>query len=274
MDQNRVFVLTAQESQFKVIIGEQQIMLTIYRLKYRCQGAIRNWLHVKAGTTLLFLCLFFLFLFQSCDGGSSGGSTSDDISSQEFFAPAESVHQTAYYSYETAPEGFTAVVGWMQAIDIEGMGEPSQVEVDWMRVYATVDNTDTILLEDTFDSHTPAMDYYGLYSRDPWFVGDVLGDMPFTVENGTLVLEPDTNPDAVYHWWNTTRSIVPEDADRIWFEARVRIIGGAGVQAGIDYWKDLYAEYAGYNVNNTEAGVSDWFGNITDDWQIISVGRR
>jgi len=30
---------------------------------------------------------------------------------------------------------------------------------------------------------------------------------------------------------------------------------------------------AGYNVNNTEAGTSDWFGNSTTDWQIITVGK-
>ncbi|MHB8580685.1 MAG: hypothetical protein ACYDA4_12640 [Ignavibacteriaceae bacterium] len=173
----------------------------------------------------------------------------------------------------TPPSGFTAAVGWMQGIDIDGKGTPSKVEVDWMVLHAVVNNKDTILYEDNFNYDTPAMHWYGLYSRNPWFAGDRLADMPYTIENGSLIIKPNTKSNYVFHWWNTSRSLVPSGTARVWFEARVRITGGAGVQAGIDYWKDLTAEPAGYNVNNTEAGVSDWFGNSTTDWQIINVGR-
>lgn len=142
-----------------------------------------------------------------------------------------------------------------------------------MRVHATVSGVDVIILEDTFDVKTSAMDYFGLYSRNPWFAGDRIAPMPFTIQSGALTLDPGSNPNRVFHWWNPSRSLIPVGTSRVWFEARVRIAGGAGVQAGIDYWIEPNASYAGPNVNNTEAGASDWYGNSTVDWQIISVGH-
>jgi len=216
-----------------------------------------------------FLFTLITLFTQGCGSGSSGNQ---DIYAGNF-APPESPYPIGYYLHETPPEGFRAVVGWMQAIDIDGDGEPCQVEVDWMRVYGVINGENIILLEDDFNAYLPTMDFYGLYRRDPWFAGDQLGDMPFVIQDSMLVLTPDVHPDKVFHWWNTKRSLVPEDADRVWFEAMVRISGGTGVQAGMDYWKDLSAPYAGVNINNVEAGASDWYGNSTDDWQIISVGR-
>jgi hypothetical protein len=193
------------------------------------------------------------------------------------FAPTEAANPLEYYRHPTPPPGFAAVTGWMQAIDIRGQGEPSTVEVDWMRLHATVNGADVVLLEDLFASPNPAMEWYGLYRRDPWFAGDWLESMPFDLQGGAMILQPGLRPDRVFHWWNTapaqnvTRALVPAGTSRIWFEARARIAGGAGVQAGIDYWKDLTAPYAGVNVNNTEAGASDWYGNSTGDWQIIQI---
>lgn len=163
-------------------------------------------------------------------------------------------------------------MGWLQAIDINGSGEKSKVEVDWMRVYASSD-TDSILFVDEFDLHLSGMDDYGLYLREPWFEGDKQDSMPYALQNGSLIVEPSLYPENVFHWWNTSRSIVPQNTERIWYQARIRITGGAGVQAGIDYWKDLSSGYNGLDVNNTEAGVSDWYGSSTDGWQIISVGQ-
>jgi hypothetical protein len=189
------------------------------------------------------------------------------------FAPVESPHKTGYYRYALPPSGFTAVVGFMHAIDIDGTGAASKVEVDWIQLYATINSVDVLILEDKYDSYTSAMDWYGLYQRNPWYDGDRLAAMPWALENGSLVLEPSLYPQLIFHWWNTARSSIPAGASRVWFQARVRITGGAGVQTGIDYWKDLTATYAGPDANNREAGASDWFGNSTADWQIITVGK-
>lgn len=220
-----------------------------------------------------FLGLFLIglmTLMQACGGD---GSSDDSATITPKYAPSESPRKTAYFSYAIPPTGFTAVVGWMMAIDIQGKGISSKVEVDWMRLHAVVDGNDMILYEDNFDALAPAMNNFGLYIRNPWFDGNQHTAMPFTIENSRLVIEPSRYPQKVFHWWNTSRSIVPKGTSRVWFEASIRITGGAGVQAGIDYWKNLTVDWAGYNVNNIEAGVSDWFGNSTNDWQIISVGR-
>lgn len=197
----------------------------------------------------------------------------DPMKNKATYAPIESVHQYGYYNLPVPPSGFTAAIGWMQAIDIDGKGTPSKVEVDWMRLHAIINKTDTVLYTDEFNYQTDAMSYYGLYSRYPWFAGDRLASMPFIVENGMLIMHPDFYSNNVYHWWNTSRVLLPINMSRIWFESKVRITGNAGVQIGIDYWKNLDAPPAGYNVNNTEVGTSDWFGNSTADWQIISVGK-
>jgi|GEM_PF-2677725 len=212
------------------------------------------------------LLLSGILLIQGCGGGSGGGSVT--------FAPVESPHTTGYYRYAVPPSGFTAVEGWMQAIDIKGAGNPSKVEVDWIRVHAVVNRADIVLLEDTYDVQVSAMNLFGLYKRTPWLVdGTQEASMPFLIQNSVLVLAPSDNPQWVYHWWNISRALVPAGTSRVWLEARVRVTGGAGVQAGIDYWKDLNASYAGPDINNTEAGVSDWCGSSTADWQIISVGH-
>jgi hypothetical protein len=205
-------------------------------------------------------------------GSSSGRSNQGGGGGGAIFAPIESPHQTAYFNLAVLPPGFTAALGWMQAIDIRGQGAPSTVEIDWMRLHAIVNGVDTIIMVEEFSIRTSAMDYFGLYGRSPWFAGDRLGAMPFTVNNGAMTMEPGTISDRVFHWW-TPRVTIPAGATRVWFEARIRVTGGAGVQCGIDFWRDVNAPYAGPNVNNVESGASDWFGDSTSDWQNIAVGR-
>ncbi len=223
----------------------------------------------KEGIIFILVLLIVIF-FQGCGGGSDGSQLGADAP----YAPEESPRKTAYFRYPTPPEGFSAVLGWMQAINIYGTGEPSEVEVDWMRLHAVLnDGSDIVLLEDDFDNELPSYWYFGLYLRDPWFGDDDYHEpMPFLVEDSSLIISPNTDPDRVFHWW-TDRVDVPEDVERIWLEARVRISGLCGVQAGIDYWRNLDAEWAGDNGNNIEAGASDWYGNSTTDWQVISVGK-
>lgn len=189
------------------------------------------------------------------------------------FAPAEALYKSSYFRYPTPPAGYPAVVGLMHAIDINGTGTPSKVEVDWMRLYGTVNGQTTLLYEDTFDTHTSLMDWYGLYSRNPWYAGDKLASMPFVIQNSSLIIEPSLIPNRIYHWWNTSRVLIPAGTTRVWLEAKVRITGGAGVQAGLDYWVSTSASWNGTDVNNTEAGASNWYGNSTTDWQIITIGK-
>ena len=212
--------------------------------------------------------LLCLLLFSSLLLGCINNTNPDDAT----YAPKESPHQHSYYSLPTPPQGFTVGASWMQAIDIDGKGTPSKVEVDWMRLHAIIGIKDSILTEESFDEEAPLMHWYGLYSRIPFVIGDRLDVMPFTVENGIMILEPSTSPKLVFHWWNTSKPIIPIGTTRVWFESKIRIIGCAGVQAGIDYLTS--SDVKGVtNKTEIEAGVSDWFGNSTTDWQIITVGK-
>jgi len=197
---------------------------------------------------------------------------SNDDQDRKKYAPKEAVWQTGYYKYEIPPEGFTAVLAWAAMIDIDGDGLNCQVEIDYLAVHALVDQKDTILFIDEFDYMVNAMQAYSNYPRSPWFANSPT-PLSFYIGNGRILILPFTSPDKVSHIWNTERAVVPFNASRVWVEAKVRIEQGAGVQIGIDYWKDRYANYAGYNINNTEAGVSDWYGDSTSEYQIITVGK-
>lgn len=235
------------------------------------------------------LAVFCGSLLSGCGAGDGGGN--DDYSSadppQSTIAdpvvdpiPSEPVIRSAYYSLPLPPDGFSSSIGWMQVIHDyreEANSTPiSRVEIDWMRLWARVDGEDVLLTSDEYQVEDPEWMWFGLYLRDPWFEGDIQEAMAVEHDplNGSLVITPSDWPMFVGHWWNTAypRPIVPIDAERVWLECRVRIQGSALVQAGIDHWRTPTAIYEGPNVNNSEAGASDWFF-ADDNWQIISVGK-
>lgn len=186
-------------------------------------------------------------------------------------APSESPQRIGYYSKLTPPSGFLASLGWLQALQNTDIGGTSHIETDWMRLHAIIDKKDTIIISEEFDLVTTNMSSYGLYNRDPWYGGDKQESMPFTLSNSIMLIKPSLHPEKVFHWW-TSRATVPLGSSRVWFEARIRIIGAAQLQGGIDYWRNLDSPYLGYNVNNTEAGVSEWVCEA-GEWIIVSVGR-
>jgi len=187
---------------------------------------------------------------------------------EDTYFPAESPFPRGVFFHATPPsEKYTAVVGWMQAIDIDGRGTSSKVEVSMMRLHATINGEDVILFEDYFQKSLSAYNYYKLYSREPWFDHEV-AFMPYTINSSGLVMNPGSNPNCVYHWWDYHRSLVSFKATLVWFEATVRITGDAGVQIGMDYWEDLNCSDC-----SDEAGASPWYGSSTSEWQHIIVGK-
>lgn len=181
-------------------------------------------------------------------------------------APDESPVKEGYLSYTSAPDGFGAVQPWMQAVS---MSDSCTVDVDWMRTYACIDGEDTIITEEDFNEYTDDMEWYGLYNRSPWYAGDRLEDMPFTILDGCLHITPSAHSDRVYHWWNW-RTEVPSGSTKIWFEVRFHSSGGASVQIGIDYWRTIDASY-GNGQNNKEGSASEWV--CADGWHVVEVGK-
>ncbi len=185
--------------------------------------------------------------------------------------PPEVAHETGYVAYLLPPAGFTAGLGWLQAIHDVNRPGPSSVEVDWMRLYCVVNGQDVLIESDEYDD---AEIGGGLYTRYPWFETGFYEDISadFNLTKGYAVLTISDYPDNVWHWWNTQwpRALIPAAAERCFMEALVRIQGPALVQAGLDYWREPDSVWEGTNVNNVEAGISDWLSE-SDQWQLISI---
>lgn len=194
--------------------------------------------------------------------------------------PPEALIQKAYFKHPLPPQGFTSTIGWMQAFH-DGRKEissksSSKILIDWMRLYARVNGEDVLLASDEYSNPSPG-EWFELYQRNPWLGKKDREPLPMehNAKNGWLILTPSDWPDRVGHWWNagSPRPTIPTGAQLIWMECRVRIEGPALVQAGIDHWKSPTAKYAGPNVNNVEAGASNWHF-ASPEWQTITVPQR
>jgi hypothetical protein len=183
--------------------------------------------------------------------------------------PDEVAHKKGYIKYLTPPENFKAVNGWITAIHDKNSNEPSQIEIDYVRLYARFNNSDTLL--DT-NEYNDGVAEGGLYMRQPWFGVNDNTPIPYEfVNNNYLLLKTSTKPDNVWHVWNKKwpRATVPPNAERCWLEVKCRITGSALIQLGIDFWREPTSEWAGWNVNNIESGVSDWY-YTKDEWLILN----
>lgn len=189
--------------------------------------------------------------------------------------PTEVAFKEGYIKHLVPPNNFKASLAWMQTIHDTRKEGNSKVEVDWLKLYARVDGEDKLILMDEYNEKACG----GLWKRNPWF-GSVLGlfqtggldEFPVEIKEGILIIEPHERPKKVWHWWTCERAEIPSNIERVWMEARVRITGPALVQTGIDFWRDLKVGYAGKNVNNVEAAVSDWYFE-DEEWQIITLAK-
>ena len=189
---------------------------------------------------------------------------------------------TEYHNYcrlQLPPNGFTTGLPWMQALHNGGPNDNSKVEVAYLRFYAHTASGDTLLFEDDYSDNLEltAYDYGGTYLRYPFFFDEenYSWAMPAEINNGNLIIKTDTHKDRVFHWWSSQRILIPNNAQYVFTETKVKITGDACVQLAIDFWKDLTSPYAGLNINNTEAGVSDFiFESTSNDWQIITFSTE
>lgn len=172
-----------------------------------------------------------------------------------------------YFKYPLPPSGFEAGCAWLQAIHDERNSEESKVEVDWVNIYCNVNGVAQLLQSDNFNDTFGG----GLATRYPWFLVDVDESMPAIIEPaGVLSMKPSERMDRIWFLWNTSRAKIPDNAERCWMEARVRISGPALVQTGLDWHQNLTSISSTYTIK--EAGASNWFF-ADSEWQIISVGK-
>ncbi len=188
--------------------------------------------------------------------------------------PPEIPQYHEYCRLRLPPSSFSAGLPWMQALHSGNANDSSKVEIDYLRFYAHTPDGDTLLCEDDYldDLQLAGYDNGGTYLRYPFFFLEEENNwaMPAEIANGNLVFFPGAQRDRVFHWWTSERATIPQDAEYVYAEARVRITGDACVQLAVDFWRDLESPYSGFDVNNTEAGVSDFiFGMRSDEWQPI-----
>lgn len=188
--------------------------------------------------------------------------------------PGYVAHPAAYVNMLLPPHGFTAATPWFCGIHLDSPSETSYIDLDYMRIFAVVAGQNTLLFSDDYNAAGSVSG--GLYLKHPWFGnGDYHeNEIPYTAfaDSGFVRLITSDRNDRVWHLWNRNRSLVPVNAEKCWVEVRCRISGPAAVQIGMDFWRDMYATWNGLDVNNVEAGASNWYFQ-GDDWQIIRFGN-
>nr|WP_231848352.1 IPT/TIG domain-containing protein [Gloeobacter violaceus] len=169
----------------------------------------------------------------------------------------------------TPPDGFTAITYWGQAIvDTSKTGEAT-VEIDYMKLWCTINGTEKLLADDQGSV------YGHLYVRSGWYSIRETEPMPYTynAQNDSVVLKLSQHPDKIFHWYmNTPRaSWSPQDTvSGCRVEGRMKISGPALVQLGADWWVDAYAPWNGAQVNNREMGYTNWYRQ-SPDWRVIDL---
>lgn len=218
----------------------------------------------------------FVLLMLLCAFGmpSIASSCGDIIPPFTYKVPNEVAYDTANYDWSAKPAAFTAINFWMQALDASYVNFPgvSRVDVDYMRMYCRdTGGVDTLMQSKEYDVVEDPFSSGALFLRSPWFRNNANEAMPaqFDEIKGNMFFYPNTRYDKVWHWWGP-RATIPVDTDYCWMEARVYVQGPATVQAGMEFWLDETAPWAGDGVNNVPLGVSSWFFE-SSGWQIISV---
>jgi len=206
------------------------------------------------------------FALTNCGSGSS----STDTENIDKSAPPEAPIKEGYVSLLLPPEDWSSGVAWVQAVHDNSKDVASSVEIDWVRFLCRVDGTDIILAGED-DINKTGISWAALYYREPWFYNDIHDVLSVNPADDIFMLDTSTVSDRVWHAGGE-RAVVPEDAERCFAEARIRIDGPAWFQMGIDYWIDQTASWDGTNVNNTEGAVSDWYYGTTD-WIVVSVAN-
>lgn len=179
--------------------------------------------------------------------------------------PDEVGWKAGYVNPRPPKWAFHSVLLWGIAIADTRLPEyPSaQVEIAWTQLSCRVDGKDVILNDD----HGKVRG--ALYDRKPWFgSGKSRDPMRFAYSPAAVVLHVGQRPDRIWHFWSNSprRTLPPGKLEGCTAKAHVRISPGALLQIGMDYWRSTTGVWEGPDVNNHEAGVSNWYFS-SPEWQ-------
>ena len=176
--------------------------------------------------------------------------------------------KAGYVNPVRAPADFKAALPW--GIAIADTRDPdfskATVEIRRLKLSCTTSDQESVLNDDSGAIRG------GLYRRSPWFGTDEHTSMPMEFgSSGTVVLRVGTRPDRVWHFWSASRraALPSGQLKGCKVKAWAKISKGTLMQIGMDYWRTTDALWNGPDVNNHEAGASNWYFP-SDRWQEIT----
>lgn len=184
-------------------------------------------------------------------------------------------HETVHFGQ--APEGYSALVGWINAVTAVPCSDenaPSpRVEIRALRIIAKNQlGNERIIAE--IDPREKKQLVGRLFPRVPQWFGETEGKSEIDITErriDRLTLDLGRAPLRVYHAWTEPR-ITIDPTDEHFIEIEASITETARLQVGIDYWRDLSSDYAGWDATctssmNCEGWVSDWYGNTYGEFK-------
>ena len=197
--------------------------------------------------------------------GGQATSPSEFVVQNDPRIPEDVGWKSGYVHPVRAPKDFKSALLWGIAIADSrgGNAGAARVEIASAKLSCRVDGKDFVLNDDAGKIRG------GLYARKPWFGNDDAHDpMPMSSSDDVVVLPIGQHPDRIWHFWSASpRAALPAGRlDGCTVKVRVRIFPGALVQIGMDYWRSTTALWAGSDVNNHEAGASNWYFP-SEEWQ-------
>ncbi len=185
---------------------------------------------------------------------------------------------------DRVPDGYTTLVGWINAATAVPCSDESavtpRIEIRTLRLIAQNPAGEERVLAE-IDPREREHFVGRLFPRVPEWFGETEGKSEIALaatQVDRLVLDLGRAPLRVYHAWTEPRIMI-DPVDRHFIEIEANITETARLQVGIDYWRDMRSDYAGWDAScttsaNCEGWVSDWYGNTYGEFQTFRAPHR
>lgn len=184
-----------------------------------------------------------------------------------------------WVSHYTAPAGYREAVAWMMAVADtrrklpDGSQEPGTVEIDYLRLYATVNGQNRLIAENRYGTgagrQSRLQNYESSFGNRQNWPNSGFEERPGNVAAGftdsSMIVRPSDYPAFAAHWWNVPRGAIPAGHTNVWAECRIRVTGSAVAQLGHDF-------HGNGITNGSGTGFTIW--SSTPNWQIVRVAVR